>query len=83
MLRFNKRLNIVIAEDNVVSAANKARRMLFYLKRSFAALTSGIFLPLYKTFIRPHPILCRDAEALEKGAEAGPEVRESASACSV
>ncbi len=62
-------------EDNVVSAANKARRMLFYLIRPFAALTPSIFLPLYKTFIRPHleyaiqathPILCRDAEALEK-----------------
>ncbi len=63
------------AEDNVVSDANIARRMLFYLKRSFAAVTPSIFLPLYKTFIRPHleyairathPILCRDAEALEK-----------------
>ncbi len=63
------------AEDNVVSAANKACRVLFYLKRSFAALTPSIFLLLYKTFIRPHleysiqathPILCRDAEALEK-----------------
>ncbi len=61
-------------EDNVVSAANEARRMLFYLKRSFAAHTPNIFLPLYKTFIRlhfeysiqaTHPILCRDAEALE------------------
>ncbi len=49
--------------------------MLFYLKRSFAALTPSIFFPLYKTFIRPHleyaiqathPILCRDADALEK-----------------
>ncbi len=49
--------------------------MLFYLKRFFAALTPSIFLPLYKTCIRPHleyaiqathPILCRDAEALEK-----------------
>ncbi len=49
--------------------------MLFYLKRSFAALTPSIFLPLYETFIRPHleyaiqvthSILCRDAEALEK-----------------
>ncbi len=49
--------------------------MLFYLKRSFAALAPNIFLPLYKTFIRPHlkysiqathPILCRDADALEK-----------------
>ncbi len=63
------------AEDNVNSAANKARGMLFYLKRSFAALTPCIFLPLYKTFIRPHleyaiqatnPMLCRDAEAPEK-----------------
>ncbi len=63
------------AEDNVVSAANKARRMQFYLNRSSAALTPSIFLPLYKTFIQPHleyaiqatyPILCRDAEALEK-----------------
>ncbi len=60
---------------SVVSAANKARRMLFYLKRSSAALTPSIFLPLYKTSFRPHleyaiqathPILCRDAEALEK-----------------
>ncbi len=49
--------------------------MLFYLKRYFAAHTPSIFLPLYETFIRPHleyaiqathPILCRDAEALEK-----------------
>ncbi len=42
------------AEDNVVSAANKARRILFYLKRSFAALAPRIFLRLHKTFIRPH-----------------------------
>ncbi len=49
--------------------------MLFYLKRTFAALTPSIFLPQYKTFIRPHleyaiqaahPILSRDTEALEK-----------------
>ncbi len=32
-------------EDNVVSAANKARGMLFYLKRSFAALTPSISPP--------------------------------------
>ncbi len=60
------------AKDNAISAANKA---LFYLKRSFAALTPNIFLPMYKTFDRPHleyaiqaphPILCRDADALEK-----------------
>ncbi len=41
-------------EDNVVSAANKARRMLYYLKRSFVALTPNIFLSLYKTLIRAH-----------------------------
>ncbi len=40
----NARLN---AEDNAVSAANKARRMLFDLKRSCGALTPSIFLPLY------------------------------------
>ncbi len=49
--------------------------MLFYLKRSFAALTPNIFLPLYKTCVRPHleyaiqathPILCCGAEAQEK-----------------
>ncbi len=46
----------------------------FYLKRSFAALTPSIFLPLYKAFIRPHleyaieassPILSRGCQALE------------------
>ncbi len=42
------------AEDNVISAANKARRMLFYLKRYFGTLTTSIFLRLYKAFIRPH-----------------------------
>ncbi len=45
-----------------------------YLKRSFAALTPSIFLPLYKAFIGPHleyaiqassPILSRDCQALE------------------
>ncbi len=49
--------------------------MLLYLKRYFAALNLSIFLLLYKTFIGPHleysiqathPILGRDAEALEK-----------------
>ncbi len=42
------------AEDYVVSTANKTRRMLLYLRRSFTALTPHIFLPLYKTFIQPH-----------------------------
>ncbi len=36
------------AEDNVVSAANKALRMLFYLKLSFAALTPYILSPRTK-----------------------------------
>ncbi len=52
------------------ATAIKARRMLLYLKLSFAALTPNIFLDLYKTFIRPHleyaiqanhPILCHYA----------------------
>ncbi len=54
--------------------ANKARRMLFYLKRSFASLIPNIVLHLYKTLVRPRleyaiqttqPTLCRDTEALE------------------
>ncbi len=62
------------AEDNVVSAASEARRMLLYLKRPFATLTPNIALPLYKAFIRPHleyaiqassPILSRDYQAQE------------------
>ncbi len=55
-------------ENNVVSAANKARRMLFYLKRSFATLTPSIFLPLYNfssghifIMLFKHPILSRGA----------------------
>ncbi len=52
----------------------KARGMIFYLKRSFAALTPSIFLPLYKAFICPYLeyaiqasslILSRDCQALE------------------
>ncbi len=48
--------------------------MLFYLKRSFTALTPSIFLPVYKAFIRPHleyatqassPILSRDRQVME------------------
>ncbi len=48
--------------------------MFFYLKRSFAALTPSIFLPLYKAFSRPHleyaiqassPSLSQGCQALE------------------
>ncbi len=62
------------ADDNVDCTTKKARGMLFYPKRSFAALTPNIFLPLYKAFIRPHleyamqatsPILSRDRQALK------------------
>ncbi len=42
------------AEDDVVSAAIKAQRMLFYLKRPFAALIPSDLRPLYGIFIRPH-----------------------------
>ncbi len=63
----NTRLN---AEDNVVSAANKAHRVPFYLKRSFAALTPSFFPPVqnvYSPVIQAtHLILFLDAKALEK-----------------
>ncbi len=38
------------AEDNVVSTASNALRVVFYLIRPFAILTPIIFLPI---FIRP------------------------------
>ncbi len=43
------------AEDNVVTAANKARRMLFYLKRPFVALTPSIYLKLGNFFYLATP----------------------------
>ncbi len=78
----NTRLN---AEDNVVSAANKARRILFYLKRFFASLPPVYIFPLYNFFIRPHaeyaiqtthPIPRR--RDVGKSLEACPEARERA-----
>ncbi len=78
-----------------LSAANKAHKMLFYLKRSFTALTPpSIFLALYKTFIRPHleytfrrPIPSDDPMPRRRGtgkvSKACSEVRERASLCPV
>ncbi len=39
---------------NVLTAANKARRMLYFIKRSFTFLTKEIFVPLYSALVRPH-----------------------------
>ncbi len=39
---------------NVLTAANKARGLLYFIKRSFTCLTKEILLPLYSTFVRPH-----------------------------
>ncbi len=36
------------------TAANKARGMLYFIKRSFTCLIKEIFLPLYKALVRPH-----------------------------
>ncbi len=72
-------------EDNVVSAANKARRVLFNLKRSFAVLAPSTFLHLYKIFsghnLNVQPIPRR--RAIGKGAEVRSEVRERVSACPI
>ncbi len=40
---------------NVLTAANKARRMLYFIKRSVTCLTKEIFLLLYRALVRPHP----------------------------
>ncbi len=39
---------------NVLAAANKARGMLYSIKRSFTCLTKEIFVPLYSALVRPH-----------------------------
>ncbi len=39
---------------NVLAAANKARGMLYFIKRSFTCLTKEIFAPLYSALVRPH-----------------------------
>ncbi len=71
---FPPRQSSITNRNNVARATKKARGMLFNLKRSFAALTPSIFLPLYKTLIRPHleyaiqassPTLSRDYQALK------------------
>ncbi len=37
-----------------LTAANKVRGMLNFIKRSFTCLTKEIFLPLYRALVRPH-----------------------------
>ncbi len=40
---------------NVLASANKARGMLYFIKRSFTCLTKEIFVPLCSALVRPHP----------------------------
>ncbi len=60
---------------NVLTAANKARGMLYLMKRSLTCLTKEIFLPLYRALVRPHleyaiqancPYLKKDIYHLER-----------------
>ncbi len=39
---------------NVLTAANKVRGILSFIKRSFTCLTKEIFVPLYSALLRPH-----------------------------
>jgi hypothetical protein len=57
-----------------IAAANKARRCLFLIKRSFEYITPKLFIPLYCALVRPHleyavqswsPYLQRDIDILE------------------
>jgi hypothetical protein len=56
------------------SAANKARRSLFLIRRSFENITPKLFLPLFSAMVRPHleyavqawsPYLQKDIQLLE------------------
>ena len=60
---------------NVRHSITKARRMLFFVRRSLSQPTPSTFLPLYKAFVRPHleyavqasnPFLKKDILALER-----------------
>ncbi len=60
---------------NVLTAANKARGMLYFIKRSCTCLTYQIFQPLYRALMRPHleyaiqgnrPYLKKDTYHLER-----------------
>ncbi len=60
---------------NVLAAANKARGMLYFIKRPFTCLTKEIFVPLYSDLVRPHleyamqancPYLKKDIYHLER-----------------
>ncbi len=60
---------------NVLTKANKARGMLYFIKRSFTCLIKGIFLRLYRALVRPHfedaiqancPYLKKDIYHLER-----------------
>ncbi len=60
---------------NVLAAANKARGMLYFIKRSFTCLTKEIFVPLYSALVRHHleyamqancPYLKKDINHLER-----------------
>ncbi len=60
---------------NVLAAANKARGILYFIKRSFTSLTKEIFVPLYNALVRPHleyaiqancPYLKKDINHLER-----------------
>ncbi len=35
-------------------AANKARRLIFMIRRSFQDLSKSVFIPLYGALVRPH-----------------------------
>ncbi len=60
---------------NVMATANKARGILYFIKRSFTCLTKDIFVPLYSALVRPHleyaiqancPYLKKDINHLER-----------------
>ncbi len=60
---------------NVLAAANKARGMLYFIKRSFICLTKETFVPIYIALVRSHleyatqancPYLKNDINHLER-----------------
>ena len=74
-----KDLGILISDDlklssQCISAANKANRILGFIKRNFTYKSKDIIIPLYKSLVRPHlefavqfwaPYLVKDINTLE------------------
>jgi ribonuclease P/MRP protein subunit RPP40 len=53
--------NDLKCNEQCKKAVHKANKTFGMIKRSFSILTKGVFLPLYKSLVRPHLEYCLQA----------------------